>query len=591
MTLQIAIVLITLVVTFVLMAMEITTPNAIILCALAFLMMIGILSPSDALEGFANDGLATIGLMYIIAYAIAKSNFISHLFDRTLGNGKSEKFSLLRLLTSVSIFSPFINNTPIVSTLTPMVQKWCKEKNLSVSKFLIPLSYVTILSGLITVLGTSTNLVAQGLLSKYHLRQFGFFDFAVVGIPITVVGILYLMTIGYHLLPSYKNSNVDSVIASPNDYLIEMTISSDFPFLGQTISQAGLRHLDNVFLVAVNRNGHPIVPVNENVRLKDKDRLYFTGSIKEINDLLQIPGLLPSTEKINMVDVTNEHAHLVELSIPDSSALINQTVKSSKFRDAYGGVIVAIHRDSVKLNGQIGKISLKAGDDLVAITNDEPEQLDAMKDLHVVNVQLAQSNKRNYRDFLPVFLLICAIVVSTMGVMDLFVALAVVCVILFLTKCITVQDVAQAVDINVLLLVASSYGLGLAMSNVGADKFIAHQLTAVTGAPNPILYMFLLYFMTNFLTAILSNAAALSLMFPIVVSAAKFMNLPVMMLAMLITIAATADFSTPIGYQTNLIVYGPGHYKFTDYFKVGIPLNLICMVICVFVTYYVYIVL
>lgn len=237
--------LITLAVTFVLMAMEITTPNAIILCALAFLMLIGILSPDDALEGFANDGLATIGLMYIIAYSIAKSNVITRFFDHVLGNGKSEKRSLLRLLTTVSLFSPFMNNTPIVSTLTPMVQKWCRKKHLSISKFLIPLSYITILSGLITVIGTSTNLVAQGLLSKYHLQQFGFFDFAVIGIPITIVGGLYLLTIGYKILPNYKRSNVDNVMQSPNDYLIEMSVNSEFPHLNQTINAAGLRNKDS----------------------------------------------------------------------------------------------------------------------------------------------------------------------------------------------------------------------------------------------------------------------------------------------------------------------------------------------------------
>lgn len=591
MTLQIAIVLATLAVTFVLMALEVTTPNAVILSALAFLMIIGILSPSDALSGLANEGLATIGLMYIMAHAIAKSNVMTHFFTHTLGSGKSEKKSLLRLLTTVSLFSPFINNTPIVSTLMPMIQKWCKEKNLAISKFLIPLSYVTILSGLITVLGTSTNLVAQGLLSKYHLHQFGFFDFAVIGIPITLVGIVYLMTIGYRLLPRYKNNNVDSIMQSPSDYLIELSIGPNFPYLNQTVTQAGLRNLEHVFLVAINRKGHPMVPATENMTLKKNDRLYFTGSVNEINDLLQIPGLQPSTQQIDMRDVTNEHAHLVELSIPDSSALINQTVKSARFRDAYGGVIVAIHRDAAKLNGQIGRISLKAGDDLVAITTNEPKQLDAMKDLHVFNAQLARAVKKSYKDFLPVLLLMGAILITTLKMTDLFVALAAACVILFLTKCVTVQDIVQAVDMNVLLLVASSYGLGLAMSNVGADKLIAHQLAALTGTSNPILYMFLLYFITNFLTAVLSNAASLSLMFPIIVSAADDMNVPVMMLAMLITIAATADFSTPIGYQTNLIVYGPGHYKFTDYFKVGIPLNVICMIICVFVTYTVYVVL
>ncbi|KRO26817.1 SLC13 family permease [Lactiplantibacillus fabifermentans] len=591
MTLNIAIVLITLLVSFVLMALEVTTPNAVILCALAFLMFVGILSPTDALSGFANDGLATIALMYIIAYAISKSNFITRLFNRILGDGKHEKRSLFKLLASVSVISPFMNNTPIVSTLTPMIQRWTKKKGLPVSKFLIPLSYATILAGLLTVLGTSTNLVAQGLLSKYGLKQFGTFDLAIVGIPITIVGLIYLLTIGYHNLPTYYGSSVDDVEAEPDDYLIEMSVGPDFEFLNQTVADAKLRNLPNSYLVAINRDGQAIVPVTGSTDLRLGDRLYFTGTVDCISDLVQIPGLIPSTEKINMADITNERARLVELTIPDSSRLVNQTVKSTQFRDVYGSVIVAIHRNSVKLQGQIGRIRLKGGDNLVAITNNEPEEMDKIKELHVFNSQTMSSNKRTYKDFLPIVLLVATILVSTLGVIDLFVGLAASCVVLFLTKCVSIDDIVRAVDMNVLFLVASSYALGTAMSNVGADKFIAKSLMSIAGDASPIVYMFLVYFMTNFLTAILSNAAALSLMFPIVVSAAKLQDLPVMMLVMLITIAATADFSTPIGYQTNLIVYGPGHYKFTDYFKVGIPLNLICMVICVFVTYYYYMVL
>ncbi|RRK10468.1 SLC13 family permease [Lactiplantibacillus garii] len=591
MTLEIAIVLLTLLVSFVLMAMEVTTPNAVILCALAFLMFVGILSPSDALAGFANDGLATIALMYIVAYAIAKSNVITRLFNRVLGAGNHEKKSLFRLLASVSVISPFMNNTPIVSTLTPMIQRWCKQKGLAVSKFLIPLSYATILSGLLTVLGTSTNLVAQGLLSKYDLKKFGTFDLAIVGIPITIVGLVYLLTIGYRLLPTYHGSSVDDVVAAPNDYLIEMSIGPDFEHLNQTVVAAKLRNLTSSFLVAINRRGESIIPVTDGTVLRLGDRLYFTGAVDSINDLIQIKGLIPSTEKINMDDVTNEHARLLEVTIPDTSSLVNQTVKSARFRNVFGSVVVAIHRNTVNLKGQIGRIKLKGGDNLVVITTNEADEMDNLKDLHVFNVQEMQPRQHTYKDFLPIVLLVATILLSTLNVFDLFVGLAASCVILFVTKCVSVSDIVKAVDMNVLFLVASSYGLGLAMSNVGADKFIAKSLVAVAGNASPLIYMFLIYFITNFLTAILSNAAALSLMFPIVVSAAKLEDLPVMMLVMLITIAATADFSTPIGYQTNLIVYGPGHYKFTDYFKVGIPLNLICMVICVFVTYYYYMVI
>lgn len=562
MTLNIAIVLITLLVSFILMAMEVTTPNAVILCALAFLMFVGILSPTDALSGFANDGLATIALMYIIAYAIAKSNIITRLFDRILGDGHSEKRSLLRLLASVSVISPFMNNTPIVSTLTPMVQRWTKQKGMAISKFLIPLSYATILSGLLTVLGTSTNLVAQGLLSKYKLAQFGTFDLAVIGIPITIIGLIYLLTIG-----------------------------DEFEHLNQTVVAAKLRNLPRSFLVAINRSGQSIVLVTDETILQLGDRLYFTGNFDCINDLMNIKGLIPSTQKINMTDITNERVRLVEVSIPETSSLVNQTVKSARFRNVFGSVVVAIRRNDVNLEGHLGSIRLKGGDNLVMITTGEPDELASLKDLHVFNSQPVKSRKHTYKDVLPIVLLVATIIVSTMGVIDLFVGLAASCVVLFLTKCVSISDIVKAVDMNVLFLVASSYGLGLAMSNVGADKFIAKSLVAITGNASPIIYMFLIYFVTNFLTAILSNAAALSLMFPVVVSAAKLENLPVMMLVMLITIAATADFSTPIGYQTNLIVYGPGHYKFTDYFKVGIPLNLICMVVCVFVSYYYYMVL
>ncbi|CAM3077563.1 SLC13 family permease [Lactiplantibacillus plajomi] len=398
MTVKIAIVLLTLLVTFVLMALEVTTPNAVILCALTFLMVVGILSPSDALAGFANEGLATIALMYIVAFAIAKSNVITRLFNRVLGTGHSEKRSLVRLLASVSLISPFMNNTPIVSTLTPMIQRWSKQKGLAVSKFLIPLSYATILSGLLTVLGTSTNLVAQGLLSKYHLKQFGTFDLALVGLPITVVGLVYLLTVGYRLLPSYHGSTVDDVVATPNDYLIEMSIGADFAHLDQTVAKANLRHLTSSFLVAINRKGTSIVPVTDRTILRLGDRLYFTGSVECISDLVQIKGLIPSTETIAMADIINNHARLLEVSIPETSSLINQTIKSARFRNVFGSVVVAIHRNTVNLQGQLGRIRLRSGDNLVIITTNGPAEMDSLKDLHVFNAQAVQPQHRSYRD-------------------------------------------------------------------------------------------------------------------------------------------------------------------------------------------------
>jgi len=365
-----------------------------------------------------------------------------------------------------------------------------------------------------------------------------------VGIPITIVGLVYLLTVGYKLLPTYHGSSVDEVVAEPNNYLIEMSIGPDFDYLNQTVADAKLRHLNNVFLAAINRRGDPIVPVTDGTILRLGDRLYFTGAVDCIQDLLQIKGLIPSTEKIDMADVTSDRARLVEISIPESSSLINQTVKSAQFRRVYGSVIVAIQRNAVRLHDQIGHIALKGGDNLVAITNNEPAQLETMPDLHVFNVQTVQSSHKNYRDFLPILLLVATIIISTLGLVDLFVGLAATCVILFVTKCVSVSDIVKAVDMNVLFLVASSYGLGLAMSNVGADKYIAKAMVAVAGTSAPLIYMFLLYFITNFLTAILSNAAAISLMFPIVISAADIVNLPVMMLVMLIMIAATADNHT-----------------------------------------------
>ncbi|GAE24954.1 sulfate permease [Halalkalibacter wakoensis JCM 9140] len=340
---------------------EVARPDFILFCSLATLILFGILTPAEALKGFSNEGMLTVALLFIVAGAVKQSGSLNHLVEKALSSGKSPRRSLLQMMVPISGMSAFLNNTPMVVMFTPVVRKWCRDRNISPSKFLLPLSYAAIFGGTWTLIGTSTNLVVHGFMLEKGMAGFSMFQLAIVSIPASIVAITFMVTIGYKLLPDRKTSE-ETFEESSREYLSEAIVEQQSPLIGKTIEEAGLRQLKGLYLIEVISNGDRTAPVPSYYKIKEGDRLIFTGLFSTIVELQNIRGLTVETgTHLKLGDLQNGSASLVEAVVSHQSSLIHKTVKESRVRSKYDAGVVAVHRNDERINNKVGDIKLKLG--------------------------------------------------------------------------------------------------------------------------------------------------------------------------------------------------------------------------------------
>lgn len=591
MSLEMIFVLCLLFMMFIVLIFELARPDLVFFSVLVILMLSGILTIDEALDGFANEGVHTVALLFIVAGAVQKSGLINLMIKKWLKTSRTHIGPVLRFFLPISVFSAFLNNTPIVATFTPIIKTWCEDHGIAPSKFLIPLSYVTILGGMITMMGTSTNLVVHGLMLDYGLKGFSFFTLAVVGIPATLIGFIYLFTIGYKWLPDnkgFRQPSKDDV----KKYIAEVLVTQAFPYHKRSIQQAGLRQLKGLYMIKVIRGNEQISPVTSATIIQKGDRLIFTGLISTIAELQRFKGLkLETGTNITLDDLEGGTTKLVDAVVSDESALLSKSIKQTQFRSRFDAGIVAVHRHNERIQSKIGDIVLKPGDSLLLLAGpDFIAKQQHSKDFFVVSsldtpTGLKQSAMKGW---LSIIILLMAIAVVILGWLSMFKAMALAVVVFLTGKIITPQEAKEYVHFNVLLLIASSLGIGTAMLKTGLAKWVANALLDVGTPFGLIVILFLIYILTNIFTEVITNSAAAAMMLPIGIEVAQTLAVEPTGIAVLIAIAASASFMTPIGYQTNLIVYGPGGYTFTDYLKVGFPLSMLVMVLSVFMIYYVW---
>ena len=568
---------------------EIARPDMIVFSALVVLLLSGILTTEEALRGFSNPGMLTIALLFIVVGTVQKHGLIDQMMIGWLNKGKSLKGSLFRIFLPLPLISAFLNNTPIVVTLTPLLKKWCEERNIAPSKVLIPLSYVTILGGTITLMGTSTNLVVHGMLIDYGLPGFSLFQLAIVGIPITIVGLIYLFTVGNMLLPENKGFS-QQVAEDSRKYIAEMMVEETFPYANQTVGEAKLRDLKGVYLIEIIRNQTRISSVSSKTVIQSGDRLIFTGLISTIADLQKRKGLtLKTGTDLQLDDLKNGNTQLAEAVVSHESSLLSKTIKQSQFRSRYDAGVMAVHRNNERIKSKVGDIILRPGDTLLLLAgNGFVEKYQQSNDFYVVSSMKTPKTLQESRlvGWFSLLVLLGAIACVIVGWLSMFKAMALAVLILLVTKSVSMDDAKNDVQFNVLLLIASAFGVGAAMTKTGLAQWVADGLLAV-GQPFGLLaILVLIYLLTSIFTELITNSAAAVLMIPIGIEMASNLQLDPMGFAVIITIAASASFITPIGYQTNLIVYGPGGYKFMDYVKVGTPLSILVMSVTIGIVYY-----
>lgn len=534
---------------------------------------IGVLSVQEAISGFSNPGPLTVGILFVVAAGLVQTGAVEVLVHSLLGRPKSLVHAQVRMMLPVVGVSAFLNNTAVVAMMIPAIRDWAKKLGISPSKLMLPLSYAAILGGSCTLIGTSTNLVVNGLAMARGMPSMGMFDITWVGVPCAVVGAAYLILIGRRLLPDRQA--VMSRLKDPREYTVEMTVDPDSAMVGQSIENAGLRHLPGLYLLEIQRGSEVLAAVGPHQQLQANDRLVFVGIVESVKDLQRIRGLTPATNQVFKLEAPRHERTLIEAVVSNTCSLVGKTIREGRFRTRYNAAVIAVARNAERVRSKIGAIELRAGDTLLLEAHPSfVEQQKNSRDFFLVSTVADSKPPRHERAWISLLVLVSMVAVVAAGWVDMLVAALLAACLMLLTRCCSVGIARQSIEWPVLLVIAAALGVGTALETSGAARVFVETLTSFTDG-RPWLALAVIYGITMITTELITNNAAAALMFPFAITIAKELAVDPRPLIITVMMAASASFSTPLGYQTNLMVCGPGGYRFGDYLRVGIPMNLL----------------
>jgi di/tricarboxylate transporter len=550
--------------------------------AIVLLAALGVISSEDAFSGFANLAMLIVGALFVVAAGLRETGVMEYVGERFLGNVGTEAKALLYMAIVLIPSAMVLNNTPKVALLVPVLITWCRKRRISPSRLLMPLSFLSILGGTCSLIGTSTNLVVQGMLIKSHLTPMGFFEIGWVGLPCALLGATYLLTVGRKLLPDRKDL-IEQLDLTRREYLVEMLVQPGCRLVGKRVSEAGLRHLPGLFLIEIERGGEITGPVSPDEVIQAEDRMVFTGVVSTIVDLEKIPGLVPAADTRYEVATGKQWARqLCETVISPTSPLIGQVVRDADFRGLYDAAIVAVHRNGSRLPNKIGDIELHVGDTLLLQVG--PNFSRAYRnnpDFYLISDVEDSRPVRHDRASIAAIIFITMIMAFVSGFIPIVVAAFLAAGAMVTAGCISASDARRSVDLPVLIAIAASFGVGKALEQSGVAKMFAFLLVEATQSWGPTATLAAIYFGTMVLNELISNNAAAALSFPFCLESARLLGVNERPFIMAVTLAASYAFASPIGYQTHMMVFGPGGYRFTDFMRVGIPLNLLMWIAAV----------
>jgi di/tricarboxylate transporter len=585
---------------FVVLTLGSLATDVVLMLAVTLLVVGGVISPRDAISGLSNEAVVLVAILFIVGAGVRETGAIDYIAKPLLGRPKSLIGALARLMFPAAFFSAFLNNTPLVAMLIPAVSDFAKRQRIPASKLMIPLSYAAIFGGTCTLIGTSTNLVVQGLMQesikagKITEPAFGIFDIAWVGVPAAIVGMLYLLFVGRWLLPNRQPAI--SAQTDPRQYTVELMVEPGSPLDGQTIEAAGLRHLPGVYLAEIDRDGSAIPAVSPKETLRGGDRLLFVGIVESVVELQRIRGLVPANEDVFKLNHPRPQRCLIEAVVSNTYPFLGMSIRDSKFRSHYNAVVVAVARNGERIHQKIGEIELQPGDTLLIEAHPSfAEQQRNSRDFLLVSAVNGSTPPRHNLAFVALGIMAAMVVAFAFadgfGLSTLMFAM-IAAAFMVATRCVSIESARKSIEWETLLAIAASFALGKALEQTGAAEGVVTMMLQYSGN-HPWLALAVVYFGTLIATELITNNAAAALMFPFALSTVAALSgtspegtISIRPFLIAIMMAASNGYATPIGYQTHLMVYGPGGYRFRDYLIVGIPLDILIGIVTIALTPY-----
>jgi di/tricarboxylate transporter len=560
-------------VVIVVLAREIVQPAAAVLGGTITLFLVGVIDAGDAFAGFSNEAPIIIASLLVLARAVDVSGILQPVVRAVFGQVDSTRALLARLAFPVAGASGFLNNTTIVAMTAPSVIDLSRRRGLPPSRFLIPLSYAAVLGGLITTIGTSTNLTISGLLGRAGMQRLDLFEITPLGLPVALAGVATIVILAPRLLPD-RGEPRRAAGEGGRDFTVAMQVLPGGPLDGVSVEEGGLRHLQGVFLVELEREGHAVAPVTPTEVLRGGDVLTFVGRVDDIVDLQRMRGLTSSER--TQLDRLGGSGHVFYEVVVGDSELVGRTLRNIGFRARYAAAVLAIHRQGQHIDAKLGEVPLRLGDTLLVIADAgfRDRWRDSREFLLIAPLSgIPPTHPRKA----PLVALIAVgfVALTGLGIVPILQGALLTALALVGTGVLSVSQARRAIDLNMIVLIAASFGLGAAVEASGLGSVVAEVLLTFFQPFGPIGALAGVLLATIVLTELVSNNAAAVLIFPVALATAAVVGLDARPFIIAVLFGASLSFLTPVGYQTNLMVYGLGNYRFLDFPRLGLPVIVV----------------
>lgn len=576
MTVEMIVVLAVVLLAVILFATERFPVDQVALTVMAILLLSGLITPQEGVAGFSNTATVTVGAMFVLSAGLFRTGVVNYVGTLVVRLFRFNIWvALFATMVVVGGLSAFVNNTPIVAIFLPIMLGVSRDIGTPASKLLMPLSFASMFGGVCTLIGTSTNILVSSIAVRYDQPPFGMFEFSALGLIFFAVGTLYMLVLGVRLIPKRESETDLTDKFGLGEYITEIVLLEDAKSVGTPVARCPLVEELGVQILEVFRGGHRL-RVSPETTLAAGDMLRVVGDVTKIKALQERVGIkIRPSMKFTDADLESEEMLLVEAIVAPISNLAGRSLKQAQFRNRFNATVLAIRHRGTVMRENLGDTRLRSGDSLLMeIDKDRIDALRASNEfVFVSEVGLPRFKKSKV---VPALLIVAGVVsTAALGIVDIVVGAIAGSVLLVLTRCITMEEAYKAIDWKVIFLLAGTLSLGLAMEKSGTAAFLSAQLIALVGTLGPVALVAAFYLLTSLLTETMSNNATAVLLAPIAIGSAEAMGIDARPLLMAVAFAASASFMTPVGYQTNTMIYGVGRYRFSDFLRVGAPLNLI----------------